>query len=266
MRYIALILCLMLLAVLPASSEAELCFSRENAPYWHKNPDCHFAETDWMDVGILGEETCELEVNQAESEGQKPCPCCATAFAPTFTGDFPDWPHPIAPWDIGTSETWVSKKVREKWGDPAERIKTLCPERIDPNTGECIDPDYPDDYAGLYVNAAGGYTLMIVDPTSERVSTYRRRLNGEFWVLYVLYGWETLRTAQNTVDEQLDWKALCICSTGVDVICNRVVIGVYEDLPTNTVRIRGLLAALGYDSENMFAVISAADTRLIEDF
>ena len=53
MRYIALILCLMLLAVLPASAEAESCYSRENAPYWHKNADCHFAETDWMDVGIL---------------------------------------------------------------------------------------------------------------------------------------------------------------------------------------------------------------------
>ena len=46
MRCIALVLCLVILAALPASAEAELCFSRENAPYWHKNADCHFAETD----------------------------------------------------------------------------------------------------------------------------------------------------------------------------------------------------------------------------
>ena len=38
------------------------------------------------------------------------------------------------------------------------------------------------------------------------------------------------------------------------------------ELKDHTVRIRGLLAALGYDFENMFAVIPAVDPRLIEDF
>ena len=33
MRCIALFLCLVILAVLAASAEAELCYSRENAPY-----------------------------------------------------------------------------------------------------------------------------------------------------------------------------------------------------------------------------------------
>ena len=62
-RCIALVLCLVILAVLPASAEAKLCFSRENALCWHKNPDCHFAETDVMASDILGEETCKINVS-----------------------------------------------------------------------------------------------------------------------------------------------------------------------------------------------------------
>jgi len=58
-----LVLCLVILAVLPASAEAELCFSRENAPYRHKNPDCHFAESNMMASDILGEETRKINVS-----------------------------------------------------------------------------------------------------------------------------------------------------------------------------------------------------------
>ena len=139
MRCIALFLCLVILAVLPASAEAELCYSRENAPYWHKNPDCHFAETDWMASGILGEEARKINVSQAESEGQKPCPGCATAFAPTFTGEFPEWTHVLAPWGYEKGEMieddgWprgileLPPEVISACGMPAEKLNELFPE------------------------------------------------------------------------------------------------------------------------------------------
>ena len=204
MRYIALILCLMLLAVLPASAEAESCYSRENAPYWHKNPDCHFAETDWMDVGILGGETRALEVNQAESEGQKPCPGCATAFAPTFTGEFPEWTHVLAPWgyekgDMVEDDDWprgvveLPPDVVSTWGMPVEKLNHLFSEAWDEENEITIDPDYPVDYAGVYKNACGGFTFLLVDPTPRRVAEWRELLEGEFWVISAQYGWNDLR-------------------------------------------------------------------------
>ncbi len=266
MRRIARILCWMLLAALSASAGAEACFSREGAPYWHKDPECDFAGEEWPAGGLPRGEARRIKVSRAEAEGQKPCPGCATDWKPTFTGDFPPWPHAVAPWDLGTSQTWAPKKIRKKWGDPAERMEALCPERVDPETGETIDPDYPDDYAGIFVNAAGGHTLMIVNPTPERVETYRRRLKGEFWVLSARYGWEALRDAQRTADERLDWSAFRIASTGIDVTGNRLEIGVYGDLPENAVRIRSALAALGYDEEGLFAFVPATDPKLIEDF
>lgn len=185
MKYIALVLCLVILSVLPASAEAELCYSRENAPYWHKNADCHFAETDWMDAGILGGETRALEVNQAESEGQKPCPGCAAEFPPTFTGDFPDWPHTLAPWgyekgDIVEDDGWprgaveLPPEVLSAWGMPWERLNELFPESWDRENDIPMDPDYPDDYAG------GLYQClrMVYLPAGRSHAPARRRVAG----------------------------------------------------------------------------------------
>ena len=137
-------------------AEENFCWSRLNAPYWHRDANCHFAETDWMTSDILGDETRRIDVSRAESEGQKPCPGCATEFAPTFTGEFPDWPHTLAPWgyekgDMIEDDDWprgvveLPADVLKTWGTPDEKLYELFPDAEDfEEGGKSV---YPDDYA-----------------------------------------------------------------------------------------------------------------------
>ncbi len=277
MRCIALVLCLVILAALPASAEAEHCYSRENAPYWHKNPDCHFAETDWMDVGILGGETRALEVNQAESEGQKPCPGCATAFAPTFTGEFPEWTHVLAPWgyekgDMVEDDDWprgvveLPPDVVSTWGMPVEKLNHLFSEAWDEENEITIDPDYPVDYAGVYKNACGGFTFLLVDPTPRRVAEWRELLEGEFWVISAQYGWNDLRRLAKAAERILfadvelrkdDGPSYFhIVSVSVSEIANVVEIGVLPGgFDAGVQRIREALAEAGYSDPCMLRFV-----------
>lgn len=278
MRCIALVLCLVILAALPASAEAELCFSRENAPYWHKNADCHFAETDWMDVGFLGGETRALEVNQAESEGQKPCPGCAATFPPTFTGVFPDWPHTLAPWgyekgDMVEDDGWprgvveLPADVLKTWGAPDEKLYDMFPEAGDfEEGGKTV---YPDDYAGVFINACGGCTILLVDPSIERVSECRELLQGEFWVLSARYSYNELKVLARAVSNRIltddserrargETSYYHIVSVSVSQIANVVQIGVLPDgFDEGVQRIREALAEAGYSDPCMLRFVPA---------
>lgn len=278
MRCIALVLCLVILAALPASAEAELCYSRENAPYWHKNADCHFAETDWMDVGILGGETRALEVNQAESEGQKPCPGCAATFPPTFTGVFPDWPHTLAPWgyekgDMVEDDGWprgvveLPADVLKTWGAPDEKLYDMFPDAGDFEEGR--KTVYPDDYAGVFINVCGGCTILLVDPSIERVSEWRELLQGEFWVLSARYSYNELKVLARAVSNRIltddserrargETSYYHIVSVSVSQIANVVQIGVLPDgFDEGVQRIREALADAGYSDPCMLRFIPA---------
>lgn len=278
MKPIVLALCLALLAAPPAAAEPEACFSRKNAPYWHRDKACRFAESDWMAQENLGEETRLIEAARAEAEGQKPCPGCATAFAPTFTGDFPEWPHELAPWGYESGEMiddggWprgefeLPEEILKTWGAPDEKLNELFPDAGDFEEGGSSAT--PDDYAGIFVNACGGYTILLVDPTPERVAEWRELLQGEFWVLSARYGYDELKTLARTVSHQIlsadsdrrgrgedSWYH--IVSVGVAQIANAVEIGVTPDGYDEGVRrIREALADAGYTDPGMFRFVPA---------
>ena len=262
-------------AVMPTLEES--CFSRENAPYWHKNPDCNYAETDWLKNDILGDQTRQIEVSQAESEGQKPCPGCAATFPPTFTGVFPDWPHTLAPWgyekgDMVEDDDWprgvveLPPDVVSTWGMPVEKLNHLFPEAWDEENEITIDPDYPDDYAGVYKNACGGFTFLLVDPTPRRVAEWRELLEGEFWVISAQYGWNDLRRLAKAAERILfadvelrkdDGPSYFhIVSVSVSQIANAVEIGVLPDgFDEGVQRIREALAEAGYSDPCMLRFV-----------
>ena len=257
----------------------ETWYSRKNAPYWHKDQACRFAETDWMENETLGEETRRTEISQAEAEGQKPCPGCATPFPPTFTGDFPDWPHALAPWgyekgDMIDDEGWprgaaaFSADVIKTWGRPNEMLNELYPDADDfegDGKSAC-----PDDYAGIFVNACGGYTIFLVGPTAERVAEWRDLLQGEFWVLSARYGYNELKALARTVSRRIlsadsermkrgESPRYHIVSVGVNCIANSVEIGVTPDgFREGTERIREALADTGYSDPRLFRFIPAS--------
>ena len=276
-----LVLCLCL-ALLPASASAEAgeCSSRLHAPYWHRDADCIFGEF-WRgnERGDpwYPEETRIIPVSQAEAEGQKPCPGCAATFAPMFTGEFPQWTSALAPWGIhrgemDDSDGWprggaeLPRETLASWGMPVEKLRALYPEGEDPETGSIVTT-YPDDYAGVFVNACGGYTILLVDPTEARVQEWRAMLEGEFWVISARYSMNELNALQRWVENQIlepdaermragepSWYH--IVSVGVDEVGNAVEIGVTPDgFDEGVSRIREALSGAGYDDARMISFI-----------
>ena len=272
-----LVLCLCL-ALLPASASAEAgeCSSRLHAPYWHREAGCRFAEF-WRgnESGdpYYPEQTRRITVARAEAEGQKPCPGCAAAFAPTFTGDFPEWTSALAPWGLDRGEMteedgWprgeaeLPREILAGWGMPVERLYALWPEGEDPNTGEAV-ANWPDDYAGVFMNACGGVTILLVDPTAERVQAWRAMLEGEFWVLSARYSMNELNALQRAITRQIlsaDSQLRAsgadayyhIVSVGASSVSNAVEIGVTsEGFEEGVSRIREKLAELGYADPGM---------------
>lgn len=279
MRVFALLMCLMLLFTMPSGGEADNCFSRENAPYWHRDPDCAFGETGFLETAVLGRETRTIEASRAESEGQKPCPGCAAAFAPAFTGDFPDWPHAIAPWGYEKGEMieaggWprgaaeLPEEVLRSWGAPDDALY-----RLYPNAGnfeEGGESSCPDDYAGLFVNACGGCTVLLVDPSAGSVARWREALQGEFWVLSARYGYNELDPLAKTVSDRImgtdieravrgEPSFYHITSVSVNCIANSVEIGVSPDaFHEGVARIREALASFGYADPCMLRFVPEA--------
>ena len=231
-----------------------------------------------MDVGILGGETRALEVNQAESEGQKPCLGCAATFPPTFTGVFPDWPHTLAPWgyekgDMVEDDGWpqgvveLPADVLKTWGAPDEKLYDMFPEAGDfEEGGKTV---YPDDYAGIYINACGGCTILLVDPSIERVSEWRELLQGEFWVLSARYSYNELKVLARAVSNRIltddserrargETSYYHIVSVSVSQIANVVQIGVLPDgFDEGVQRIREALAEAGYSDPCMLRFVPA---------
>lgn len=269
------LLCFALLAPFAAAEEGE-CWSRLHANYWHRDADCRFAEPPgWRDNdGYIAPESRRLAVAEAEAEGQKPCPGCATAFAPTFTGEFPEWTSALAPWGLDGGEMimvdgWprgeaeLPPEVLAEWGEPVEKLRELFPEGEEPETGEVVTA-YPDDYAGVFVNACGGYTFLLVDPDAASVQEWRALLEGEFWVLSARYSMNELNALHRTISREIlsadanRMKAgepayYHIVSVSAGEVANAVEIGVTPDgFDEGVARIREALAAAGYTDPGMF--------------
>ena len=275
MRKLSTLLFVLMLTILfPARADGESCYSRAGAPYWHRDAGCGFAETGWYaeTSSPLGEVRL-IAVDEAEAEGQKPCPGCATAFLPTFTGDYDGWTGGIAPWGyehgalIGEADGWpvyageVPAEVRQAWGNAAGRIDSMFPETEDPDTGEPVY-GWPDDYAGIFVNACGGYTLLLKDPTLERVAEWHELLGCEFWVIAARYSGSELQALRLAASGLMDADSRLrdagaeayyhIVSISTDEIGNAVGIGVVtEHFDAGVSRITKALAEAGFDDPGM---------------
>lgn len=253
------------------------CLSRAGMPYWHRDANCRFGEALWRENGRAGGQTRGIAVAEAEAEGQKPCPGCATAFVPTFSGSFPEWGSALAPWgddhgemtedgDWPRGEAELPVQVLAGWGDPAGRLFELFPAC---ESWRAEDGDLPEDYAGVFTNACGGATLLLTHPTGERVAWWRETLGGEFWVLSARHSRRTLNALARFVEQDIleedarrardgEGHWYHIVSVGIDDIADAVTIGVTSaDWDEGVERIRAALAEAGYTDPGMVRFVKA---------
>ena len=234
MKRLLLIALAMIFAV-PAFAEG--VWSNASEGYYHKDANCTF--------GVLGEKTVErAELSAADCASQTACPSCASDWSPRFTGDFPEWKHEVQPWAFGSSEeTRLPGNVRRAWRDDPE---------VDTPDEDAVD--WPCFYAGRFANASGGLTLMVVQPTEERIQALRILMGGDFWVLSANYGRAELLDLQAAVESLMADGFYGVHTTYVDVVLNRVIIGVDDNSEEICASIAGALREKGFSAAHMFLI------------
>lgn len=235
---IALIICMA--GTCGVAGEAEKVFKVGTAPYYHADGTCSFGNFS-LNCKFSGPERVEIPSEaEAETMGLRPCPSCTTEFKPTFTGTFPEWKHDINPWDFGNNDTRLSKEARKDWGNVADAISEIAGEG-----------PYPEDYAGIFYNACGGYTIMMVNPTPERIEKYRKTLKGEFWVMEATYSMNEMRALQNELTNIMGFDGLTIRSLGVSVDGNCLAIGANDTSEEALTAILAYMGMKGFDDPGM---------------
>lgn len=234
---------LMLAALLMFSAcFAETIYGTSGGAYYHKDSACEFGEG--ASVPVTSE---PITIKKAVSGGMRACPSCASDWEPYFTADFPEWNSEMKPWATGYADH-VSSSLLKKWGgNVAQKIDDLCKYSY---YGILMTTKYPVDYAGVYVNASGCYTILMVKPTVERAQKYSKTLKSDFWVISADYSLNELNALNNAM--LLLWKAddkavLEITSCGINVITNRVEIGIANISDKNN--ILKCVEALGYSRD-----------------
>ena len=243
----AFMLCVMFL--LGSACSAETVYGVVGEPYYHTDPNCTFGN---FCANIQRyEAAAEGSLLKAQKYGMRACPCCASQWIPIFTTGFPDYEGEIKPYGFGVSE-YVDSKLISKWGNFAQKMETLFPTDY---YGILNITEYPEDYAGVYLNASGTYTVLIVNPTSDRIADYRKNTGCEFWVLNAEYSMNELNGLDNVA--VLLWSAdtdntFNIVSVGVNVEMNRVEIRTTDVSTKNVNRLSQCIEACGFSSDMLW--------------
>ena len=114
--------------------------------------------------------------------------------------------------------------------------------------------DWPSFYAGRFANASGGLTVMVVQPTEDRVQALRILMGDDFWVLSANYGRAELLDLQAAVGSLMTDGLYGVHTTYVAVVLNRVVIGVDDDSEEIRAGIAAALREKGFSDGRMFLI------------
>lgn len=233
MKAICLLLALVLLTVPFALAEPTVC-TAGTEPYFHARPDCRFGCFGAQDFS--GTQRCTEA--EALGQGKRPCPGCMGA--PVFTGEFPEWTHDVMPWDFGGMDTWLSSEILVRWGDAGDALRAL--------------DALPGDFAGLFRNACGGYTVMLVHPDEVRIAQLRSQLGCEFWVMDAEFRRSDLDAIQAAVCRLMEEGRFGVHGCYVKEDANRTVIET-DDASEETVRgVADALAEAGFEDPRMYHI------------
>ena len=211
-----LLIITLILFMLSGFAEESMYITSENRSWYHRDISCRFGEFSFGNAFDLTESSAVS--SSEEALFLRPCPACAREWKAEFTGEEVEWTHEVEPWQLGgLLEMRLPYDILKTYGDLVEWMNDNYP----------VGP-YPDGYAGLYRNASGGITLMLVHPTSERISEIRMRTASEFWVLSADYDWNTLTALENTLIGMMD-DSFGIHTVYISVDANCAVVYVDDD-------------------------------------
>jgi len=213
-------------------------------PYYHKSASCSFglslaSDTVWQ---------VKCSSSTAAKNNCRPCPVCAYVFKPRFTSTFPKWTGKTPPYHSGGDKHYLSVDILRKFGDASAAIEEWCKTR---------NPSV--NYAGVFKNDSGTYTVLMTNPSAARVSSWKKALRCDFWVIEAKY-------SEKQLDNLLSYATTLIGryeinTVGIEMTANRVGIGTNDNSVTNMKLIYTLLKSKGYpiDAVWIYKSFSAND-------
>lgn len=226
---------LLLLLINAANAEEQVYYAAEHQSWYHAKQGCDFGGAA-LSSSFAEPVFFEMTKEEAEIAYLRPCPACAREWRAAFSGEFPTWEHDVEPWSLGGSfDTYLPVDVRSAWGDFSNAMYELYG----------FGP-FPDDYAKHYRNASGGVTVMLVNPSLDRMESIREHLGADFWVLEADFDWNYLTELQNMLSDMMGEK-FGIHSVGANVEGNCLNVGVDNDESEIIEAIYNAIKEKGYD-------------------
>lgn len=207
---------LMLTQILSAGSarSEEEYWTNSSDRYYHLNSECNrpadkpecYERKAYVMVPVSEDAALEF--------GKKPCPVCVKRLQPVYIGEAePEWTYEYEPWIVNFASDYrdrlngTSERFRKENSDTHAKFEEYYQEIYDKKTKEFYKKhEYPECFAGLYMNAAMGFSYMIADPTPEIVMKFREMFGGGAWIIPAKYGQnEILAEGQKIWDALFEW-------------------------------------------------------------
>lgn len=198
-KWFLLLAAALLLNTMQAHAQA-LFYTNKVDRYYHADVDCDRPDADAALASGATEiferkayQKYEISADAAAEFQKLPCPLCVKKIAPVYLGSaMTEWRSATTlPWAMtdGKKEKITDATFRKEVADTHAAFSAYYEEYAELGSGEVKRRhEYPDCFAGLYKNAQGGCSYMLVDPNDEMRDAFRNRFGGGAWIVPAKYG------------------------------------------------------------------------------
>ena len=177
-----LLLALLLCFGCAQAEEAEYYTSNTDI-YYHADPDCDRPKVEGREIY---ERACYRKYpisEQAASEFDKTaCPVCVKDYAPVYLGEYaPDWSGESQPWEPLVDTDAITMELN--------RYRSECQDTYERFAAYYQDHPYPEHFAGMWFNNSGGYTYAVIEPTQDKLDSFKRLFGGGAWIVPAKYNY-----------------------------------------------------------------------------
>ena len=176
------ILALLLCFACAQAEEAEYYTSNTDI-YYHSDPDCDRPKRTDREIY---ERECYRKYpisEKAASEFDKAaCPVCIKDYAPVYLGEhMPEWPDGFEPW--GNDPDVVPAANLTPYVSEGQQTY----ERF---AAYYREHPYPEHFAGMWFNNSGSYTYAVIEPTQDKLDSFKRLFGGGAWIVPAKYNYD----------------------------------------------------------------------------
>lgn len=208
MRNWMLLLLAALLLYAGCARAEDVYYTNNKDIYYHADSDCDRPKIEGREIY---DRACyqkyPISDEAAQAFGKAACPVCAKGYAPVYLGEYPpEWSGEREPWGPLADDEAITMEMN--------RYRAECQDTYERFEAYYRDHPYPDHFAGVYMNRSGGSTYAVIDPTQDKLDSFKRMFGGGAWIVPAKYNYaysysdQVQTSATTTVGRRLEeWRS-----------------------------------------------------------